>query len=63
VKYDANTSRVKEVESLERDLAHPDEGAVALAEVFGLFSLAYGISSLIVSLSLRASADTQASVR
>jgi uncharacterized membrane protein HdeD (DUF308 family) len=34
-------------------LAHPDEGAVALAEVFGLFSLAFGISSLMLSLSLR----------
>ena len=34
-------------------LAHPDEGAVALAEVFGLFSLAFGISSLILSFSLR----------
>jgi len=30
-------------------LAHPDEGAVALAEVFGLFSLAFGITSLILS--------------
>lgn len=34
-------------------LVHPDEGAVALAEVFGLFSLAFGISSLILSFSLR----------
>jgi uncharacterized membrane protein HdeD (DUF308 family) len=34
-------------------LAHPDEGAVALAEVFGLFSLAFGISSLMLSFSLR----------
>ena len=34
-------------------LVHPDEGAVALAEVFGLFSLAFGVSSLILSFSLR----------
>jgi uncharacterized membrane protein HdeD (DUF308 family) len=34
-------------------LVHPDEGAVALAEVFGLFSLAYGITSLILSFQVR----------
>ena len=34
-------------------LAHPDEGAVALAEVFGLFSLAYGIASLVLSFQVR----------
>jgi uncharacterized membrane protein HdeD (DUF308 family) len=43
-------------------LAHPDEGAVALAEAFGLFSLAYGISSLILSFSLRESRTPRASV-
>jgi uncharacterized membrane protein HdeD (DUF308 family) len=34
-------------------LAHPDEGAVALAEVFGLFSLAFGISNVILSFQVR----------
>jgi hypothetical protein len=34
-------------------LVHPDEGAVALAEVFGLFSLAFGITSLILSFQVR----------
>jgi uncharacterized membrane protein HdeD (DUF308 family) len=34
-------------------LVHPDEGAVALAEVFGLFSVAYGIASLILSFQVR----------
>jgi uncharacterized membrane protein HdeD (DUF308 family) len=34
-------------------LVHPDEGAVALAEVFGLFSLAYGIASLVLSFQVR----------
>jgi uncharacterized membrane protein HdeD (DUF308 family) len=29
--------------------ARPDIGAVSLAEVFGLFSLAYGVSSLVLS--------------
>ena len=30
-------------------LVHPDEGTVALAEVFGLFSLAYGVTNLVLS--------------
>ena len=34
-------------------LAHPDEGAVALAEVFGLFSLAFGTASVILSFQVR----------
>lgn len=41
-------------------LAHPDEGAVALAEVFGLFSLAFGTASVILSFSLRERAPDQA---
>jgi uncharacterized membrane protein HdeD (DUF308 family) len=44
-------------------LAHPDEGAVALAEVFGLFSLAFGISSLMLSFSLREREPRRAGTR
>ncbi len=40
-------------------LARPDVGAVSLAEVFGLFSLAYGIANLILALSVRESTAPQ----
>ena len=33
--------------------ARPDLGAVSLAEIFGLFSLAYGISSLVLAATTR----------
>lgn len=38
--------------------ARPDLGAVSLAEVFGLFSLAAGVSSLVLAASARHTGDT-----
>ncbi|MCU1456592.1 MAG: protein of unknown function rane [Actinomycetia bacterium] len=40
-------------------VVRPDAGAVSLAEVFGLFSFAYGISSLVLAVSLRGSPAPQ----
>jgi uncharacterized membrane protein HdeD (DUF308 family) len=36
-------------------VVRPDAGAVSLAEVFGLFSFAYGISNLVLGISMRES--------
>ncbi|HKA93679.1 MAG TPA: DUF308 domain-containing protein [Acidimicrobiia bacterium] len=40
-------------------VVRPDVGAVSLAQVFGLFSFAYGIANLILALSARESAAPQ----